>query len=154
MNIWTGIPQTITVQHDSVLNIDADSLDVLVLLEDQPLRDAQVCVILDTVVYEYGLTDVNGGIVFYFDEQSLIPGTMDITVTGRNIYPYEGTVTIADTGAYLVYQNHTVIDSFGNNNGIPGTARPYCSERSYRTSAMQPLRTSRQNSAPSIPTYL
>ncbi len=119
MNIWTGIPQSITVQHDSVLSIDAESLYVIVLLEDQPLRDAQVCVVLDTIVYDYGITGESGDIVFYFDQQSLIPGTMDVTVTGRNIYPYEGTITIADTGAYLVYQNHTVIDSFGNNNGIP-----------------------------------
>jgi hypothetical protein len=119
MNIWTGIPQAIMVQHDSVLNIDAESLHVLVLMGDQPLRDAQVCVVQETNVYDYGYTNESGEIVFFFEDNSLMPGTMDITVTRRNIIPYEGEITIADTGAYIVYQGHTVIDSLGNNNGIP-----------------------------------
>lgn len=119
MNIWTGTLQQAVVLHDSTLSIDAESLHVLVLKQDEPLRDAQVCVVQDTNVYDYGYTSESGEIVFFFEDNSLMPGNMDITVTGRNLVPYEGFITIADTGAYIVYQNHTVIDSLGNNNGIP-----------------------------------
>ena len=118
MNIWTAIPKPVDVSHISSLSVDDESLSILVELNSTPLESALVCIVLlDSVIYQSGITDNNGNITFYFD--SLIPGEMDITVTGNNILPYETTIPIIATDIYLTYCGHTINDSLANNNGIP-----------------------------------
>lgn len=96
MNIWTATPQSIEVLHPASLLVDAESIRVQVLCNDTPFDSALVCVMLDTVVYQYGYTSSGGNIVFYVS--NLIAGNMDITVTGRNILPYEGIIEIEGSG--------------------------------------------------------
>jgi hypothetical protein len=104
MNIWTAVPQPVEVIHASILSVEAESLAVDVTSNDAPFGSALVCVVLDTLVYEYGYTLPNGHIVFYFD--TLVEGSMDITVTGRNIIPYEGVITVEGSGTDVVpYEN-------------------------------------------------
>ncbi|MBA7520371.1 hypothetical protein ES705_12467 [subsurface metagenome] len=118
MNIWTAIPKPVDVSHISSLSVDDESLSILVELNSTPLESALVCIVLlDSVIYQSGITDNNGNITFYFD--SLIPGEMDITVTGNNILPYETTIPIIATDIYLTYCGHTINDSLANNNGFP-----------------------------------
>lgn len=117
MNIWTAIPRRVEVVHTSPLYVGSESLHVRVNLNSVPYESAQVCVVLDTVVYEYGHTTSTGDITFYFD--NLIPGEMDLTVTGKNIYPYETKIPVIDSAAYLTYSGHTINDSLANNNGLP-----------------------------------
>ncbi|MCK4672884.1 hypothetical protein KAT67_02755, partial [candidate division WOR-3 bacterium] len=117
MNIWTAIPKSVNVSHISSLSVDDESLGVLVELNSTPLESALVCIMLDTVVYQHGYTADNGKITFYFD--SLIPGEMNLTVTGNNILPYETTIPIIATDIYLTYCGNTINDSLANNNGIP-----------------------------------
>ena len=116
MNIWTAKPRQIEVAHVQSMNAADESLVVNVTLNDEPVDSALVCAYFDTTVYEYGYTQ-NGQIMFQID--SLHPGQMDVTVTGRNLLPYEGTITIVDDNPYLQYSSHTLNDSLGNNNGIP-----------------------------------
>ncbi len=118
MNLWTAIPKQIDVAHPVSLTTDDDSLLVTVTMDGvAPISDALVCVVLDTTVYVHGETDNNGQIVLHLP--SIHPGQMDITVTGRNLYPYEGIIEIVGNSAYLQHQSHTINDSLGNNNGIP-----------------------------------
>ncbi|MCK4250787.1 hypothetical protein KAX97_05040, partial [candidate division WOR-3 bacterium] len=117
MNIWTATPKPVDVLHVSSLSADDESLNVLVELNSTPLESALVCIMLDTIVYQHGYTAANGNITFYFD--SLIPGEMDLTVTGNNILPYETTIPIIATDIYLTYCGHIINDSLANNNGIP-----------------------------------
>ncbi|KPJ74003.1 hypothetical protein AMJ52_02360, partial [candidate division TA06 bacterium DG_78] len=74
MTIWTAIPHPLAVSHDTLLSLEDDSLLVHVECHDVPLESALVCVLLDTLVYEYGYTTSEGSIVFNFD--TLIPGYM------------------------------------------------------------------------------
>jgi hypothetical protein len=118
MNIWTAIPKPVDVLHVSSLSVDDESLSILVEFNSAPLESALVCIVLlDSVIYQSGITDNNGNITFYFD--SPIPGEMDITVTGNNILPYETTIPIIATDIYLTYCGHTINDSLANNNGFP-----------------------------------
>ncbi|MBE0432015.1 hypothetical protein IBX73_00965 [candidate division WOR-3 bacterium] len=118
MNIWTATPKQINVEHVPSLPTDADSVLVTVTINNNiPVESAQVCIVLDTTVYAYGFTDSNGQIVFQLGY--LHPGQISVTVTGRNLYPHEGTMEIVGTSAYLQYQSHTISDSLGNNNGTP-----------------------------------
>ncbi|UCF71338.1 MAG: hypothetical protein JSW49_03400 [candidate division WOR-3 bacterium] len=96
MMIWTAVPKPLEVHHDSALSVEDESLVVSVLCQDVPLESALVCVVLDTVVYDYGHTGSDGEIVFNFDE--LIPGNMHITVTARNKIPFLDSITVGPPG--------------------------------------------------------
>jgi hypothetical protein len=92
MNIWTATPKKVDVLHDSIQYTYDKSLNVKVTTENAPIESALVCIVLDSIVYQHGYTSNSGEINFYFD--SLSSGTMDLTVTGRNIIPYEDTIVV------------------------------------------------------------
>jgi hypothetical protein len=117
MNIWTAVPQPLEVIHTPSLYTGDESLHVYVKVNSVPFESALVCIVLDTLVYEYGYTSGTGSITF--DLENLISGEMDLTVTGRNVIPYETTIVITDTMAFLTYLNHSINDSLANNNGSP-----------------------------------
>lgn len=120
MNIWTATPKSIDVAHVQSLAAEDETLGVTVTLTNGgPIDSALVCVVLDSTVYVHDVTDDNGHVVL--DLPAMHPGQMDITVTGRNLYPYEGAIEIVGNNAYLQYQSHTINDSLGNNNGTPET---------------------------------
>jgi len=77
-----------------------------VLCNEMPLDSALVCVMLDTVVYQFGYTSGGGNITFYFG--NLVQGGMDITVTGRNVMPYEAIIEIQGSGVHTDIYNNCV----------------------------------------------
>jgi len=95
MSIWTAIPEPLEVFHDSVLSVSDDSLGISVYSQDAPVESALVCVLLDTIVYEYGYTNNNGEIVFNFD--TLLQGYMHVTVTAHNKIPYLDSIPVGLT---------------------------------------------------------
>jgi hypothetical protein len=117
MNIWTAVPQPLEVVHVPSLYTGDESLHVQVHVNSVPFESALVCIVLDTLVYQYGYTSGTGTITFDLD--NLVPGEMDLTVTGRNVIPYETTIPVTDTMAYLMYLTYTINDSLANNNGSP-----------------------------------
>jgi hypothetical protein len=96
MKIWTAVPKPLEVYHDSFLSVEGDTLVVNVLCQEAPLESALVCVLLDTLVYEYGYTGRNGEITFDFE--SLVQGNMHITVTAHNKIPYLDSIPVGPTG--------------------------------------------------------
>ena len=64
MNIWTAIPKPLEVFHDSVLSTDGESLVVRIEFQSVPVESALVCIVHDTLVYDYGYTASSGEIVF------------------------------------------------------------------------------------------
>ena len=133
MNIWTATPKKIDVLHDSIQYTYDKSLDVKVNIENAnaPVESALVCIVLDNIVYQYGYTSNSGEINFYFD--SLAPGTMDLTVTGRNIIPYENTIVV--TTGINEYENieprtqfrvsPTITNNYVNVYGLEGKVDVY-----------------------------
>ncbi|MBE0433094.1 hypothetical protein IBX73_06475 [candidate division WOR-3 bacterium] len=96
MMIWTAVPKPLEVYHDSYLSVSDTSLIIDVQHNEWPVESALVCVLLDTVVYEYGYTNVSGVIVFNFD--TLFEGNMHITVTAHNKIPYLDSIPVQPTG--------------------------------------------------------
>ncbi|UCF71712.1 MAG: T9SS type A sorting domain-containing protein [candidate division WOR-3 bacterium] len=115
MNLWTAKPRLIDVIHVESLNATEESLAVNVMLNEQPVDSALVCISLDSTAYHYGYTQ-NGQVIFQLD--GLHAGQMDVTVTGRNLLPYEGMITIMDDNPYVLHSTYSIDDSLGNNNGI------------------------------------
>ncbi len=118
MNLWTAIPRRISVHHDSLLHVGADSLTVTVTQNTAPVESAYVCVLMDTSIYETGYTTTNGQITFAVQPDH--PGVISLTVTGHNLYPYEADVPVTDTSAYLIPAWHWLNDSLGNRDSLPG----------------------------------
>ena len=95
MMIWTAIPKPLDVLHDSTLSLEDDSLVVSVLSQEAPVESALVCVLLDTIVYDYGFTGADGQIQFEFT--TLLQGQMHVTVTARNKIPYLDSISVGMT---------------------------------------------------------
>lgn len=95
MEIWTATPKPMQIAYVSELSLEDDSLVVQVDYQEVPIESALVCVLLDTLVYEYGYTSSAGTIVFDFD--TLVQGHMHITVTARNMIPYLDSIPVVNT---------------------------------------------------------
>uniref|UniRef100_A0A7C4TE06 T9SS type A sorting domain-containing protein n=1 Tax=candidate division WOR-3 bacterium TaxID=2052148 RepID=A0A7C4TE06_UNCW3 len=116
MTIWTGVPEFTSVTYDSILYAGfEETLQVSVQYQGVPVESAYVCIMFDTLIYQTGWTNSSGSVSFIFNAPN--PGIMDITVTGRNLYPFEGTASIIAGYGYVGYQGYILNDSLGNNNG-------------------------------------
>jgi hypothetical protein len=116
MNVWTATPKPVTVSFDSMFNAGIEeTLLVAVQRYGLPVESALVCLLCDTLLYETRLTDGDGNADFVFNLPS--ENSIDITITGRNLVPYEGTVEVVGSGAYVTYLGNSVEDSLGNDNG-------------------------------------
>jgi hypothetical protein len=108
---WTAKPFAVQVECDSVVTVGAGDFQVLVNKAGQPLKNCVVCARKDTEVYEWGVTDAQGSVTLAINPST--PGPMDVTVTGRNVLPYEGTarVTYGDAGVTAIVEPDTLIPS-------------------------------------------
>jgi hypothetical protein len=95
MNIWTAIPEPLEVFHDSLLSVGEEWLAVSVRSLTVPVESALVCIILDTLIYEYGYTTNEGEITLNLE--TLIPGYMYVTVTAKNKIPYVDSILVVST---------------------------------------------------------
>jgi hypothetical protein len=113
MLLWTGPPEDLQVVHGSYYHASQDTFAVTVLSSGQPLEGALVACVKGTDVYAWGTTDASGRVEFALDPTSA--GTMAVTVTARNHYPYEGTVSVLNSGPFVVCAETTVDDADGGN---------------------------------------
>ncbi|MGQ9465932.1 MAG: C25 family cysteine peptidase, partial [bacterium] len=117
MTIWTSLPKKITVVYDSILYAGTEeTLQINVQYQGTPVESAYVCIMSDSSIYKTGWTNTSGSIIFNFNSPDT--GMLYITVTGRNIYPFEGISSIIYNNVYLVYDGDTISDSLNNGNGI------------------------------------
>ncbi|MEO0190904.1 MAG: C25 family cysteine peptidase [candidate division WOR-3 bacterium] len=116
MTIWTDTPKLLSVTYDSILHVSAEeTLCVNVQHQGSPVESAYICIVFDTLIYQTGWTDLSGNITFVFPVQDT--GIMNLTVTGRNFYPFEGVISIIHSNVYLTHTGNILTDSLGNNNG-------------------------------------
>lgn len=90
LDLWTGSPQTLVVDHPTAVmtTMDVTVQDVLA----NPVANALVCLYKYGDIYTYGYTNALGEASFSFSPST--DGVMDIVVTKHNYYPYEGTVDV------------------------------------------------------------
>ena len=91
LNLWTGTPRPISVVHDTVIEALPQIYTVTVTKLGSPVVNALVCLMKDTTIYQYNLTNSSGVATFSFTPPV---GTMSVTVTGQNCIPYESNVRI------------------------------------------------------------
>jgi hypothetical protein len=96
LNLWTAVPVPLTVTYDSIIHPTPCSVTVTVLSNGIAVRNALICLMKDTTIYEYGNTDSNGIKIFSISSQDT--GTISITVTARNCHPFEGVIRVLPEG--------------------------------------------------------
>ena len=111
LNLYSEVPQNLTVAHNDVLLSGVDFFEVTA--DDGAL---------------IGLT-VNGEIIgvgegtgspVSISIPAQVPGeTMIVTITKQNYYRYSGSVEIIPPeGGYVIFDAYTINDPLGNNNGV------------------------------------
>jgi len=117
LNLYTQTPRRFTVIYDSVIPLTQTHM--LVTVQNQgsaPVQNALVCLKMDTTIYVWGTTNSQGQISLPVQSQTV--GTMDVTVTGYNFMPFEGTARFIPSNApFIVFNSVLVNDSLGNSDG-------------------------------------
>ncbi|UCE17102.1 MAG: hypothetical protein JSV84_09340 [Gemmatimonadota bacterium] len=116
MPIWTDDPAELTVIHPSSVVVGSNRVIVTVTDGTEPVGDALVCLHKGSDVYTFGRTDAQGQVSLDITPSS--NGTMDITVTGHNVLPFEGTITVTGSGAQLSHVGCDLSDDGGNGDGL------------------------------------
>ena len=92
MTVWTDTPSVLFVNYPVQIETLDDSLTVTVADAFGAVANARVCIWKDNEVYQNGFTDTNGEIEFTFTPA--IEGTMLVTVTSQNYFPYQGSLEV------------------------------------------------------------
>ena len=120
--VWTGVPQTINVSHPASLALGANAVTVTVTKSTGlPLAGADVCLYLSGQTQVVGQTDAAGTVELPVDVTTA--GSLLVTVTKHNYYPYQGSISFAQETRFVGYNAHTIDDdgsggSSGNDDGV------------------------------------
>ena len=105
MTLWTTTPRVIEVTHLATILTGPCTLNVHVEYEGASVESALVCMMAkeDTTKYQYMRTNDLGDVTFM--DSLAAPDSLIITVTGRNLRPYFGLVTVSGNGSKDQMQN-------------------------------------------------
>ncbi len=92
MNLWTAIPKDLDVTYADSIFTGNQNFTVTVMDNGTPVNRAVVCLMKGTEVYAVDSTGTSGIVALSINPQYV--GTMDVTVTCYNYYPYEGTCSV------------------------------------------------------------
>jgi hypothetical protein len=127
LEVRTKTPMEINVSHAPSLTLGINYIDAVVTdYRGEPLEGAYVTLVKglrgeEEEVFEVMKTDASGYVSFSFDATT--PGTMYLTVSGRDLYPYQGTVDITEGELAVGYDTYEIDDdnegySSGNSDGV------------------------------------
>jgi len=122
MPLWTDNPGELTVTHDAIIPVGANTFAVNVFDGSSGVEEAFVCLYKEGEVYQRGYTDAFGNINLTLSPPPNSLGIMYCTVTKNNYIPYEGNVdVISPSGPWVIFDHYTVIDVSGTDNNVdPG----------------------------------
>jgi hypothetical protein len=118
MPVWTGTPALLTVSHPDSIVPGTSVLGVSVRSSSGPLEGALVCAMNGGDVYERARTGPDGSVSLSVNTVSA--DSLHITVTARNSLPYETSIPVVFSGAFLKVVGLEVADDAGNGDGIAG----------------------------------
>ncbi len=114
LSVWTDTPQPLEVDHPSEIYIENPEFSVTVRKFGDPIKEAVVCIRMDTLLYMVGTTDETGTVTF--TPSNIHPGLIDLTVTAQNGIPDTSTIIASSSGAPFIYPvDHFLVDDEGGN---------------------------------------
>ncbi len=121
MPIWTDTPQLLAVEHPDTIIVGNSQFPVTVMSASggmEPVPEALVCLMKGDEVYQRGLTDQQGQILFDISPPSA--GEMYVTATAHNFLYHTDTALVLTAGGCVLYDEHSIDDgSGGNGDGLP-----------------------------------
>ena len=119
--MWTGVPQTLSVTHPTDIALGANGLAVQVTAGLFPCEGAYVCLWKDGDTHVGGYTAEDGSVELPINTPST--GTLKITVTKHDHRPYLADIGIQSENYFVGYETHNIDDdnlgtSSGNGDGI------------------------------------
>lgn len=115
MPLWTDTPQSLVVDFPDTISVDSTQFWVAVT-QGSPVQGALVCLLKEDEVYQSGRTGSDGYISF-----SIVPtsvGTLYVTATKPDFYPFEGYSLVESDLPYVTYKEKAIDDGSGNADGI------------------------------------
>lgn len=109
LNLWTRVPQPLTVLHDTFISADSQDYMITVRMGNDNLPNALVCLMMDTTIYEYGRTNNSGEVTFTITPSVL--DTISIIVTALNAIPYEKNIVVIASGINEGETNPTELEN-------------------------------------------
>jgi len=126
LEVRTKIPVRISALHPETLPLGVNHIEISVIdTAFHPIADAYVVLTkgygISEEVFETAKTDANGNVIMSFNAQS--SDTMFVTVSGTDLYPYQGHVMIVQSDVAvgpdsLIVDDDNAGHSFGNADGI------------------------------------
>ncbi|TKJ37941.1 hypothetical protein CEE37_13330 [candidate division LCP-89 bacterium B3_LCP] len=116
VDIWTDVPQILSVNFPGAVLIGESSITVTV----SGYPDwAMVNVFSDTEDLQFTGYVTNGTVTFDLGTGFTVPGNLHVWVTGHDCHPFHGTASIIPpSGPYVIFESLVIDDSvLGNNNG-------------------------------------
>lgn len=97
--MWQNLPTTLTVDYPATLPMGATTVPVTVTVGGQPVVGATVAAVKGAEIRAVGLTDASGRILLALPA-SYTAGSMFLTVTGSDLLPFLGAITLGSVDAY------------------------------------------------------
>ena len=118
VELWTGVPSSLTVSAPDTLPLSADYITVNVTNGiGLPVSEAWVTILQgDDVVYETGNTDASGDCVLPLT--GLENGTLRLTVSRHNSIPVQQDLVVTNMSQEMAVNSYIVTETTGNNDGI------------------------------------
>jgi hypothetical protein len=117
MPLWTDVPLYLTVNYPAAVPVGFQNINISVTSNDSPVANALVCLQKGSETYVSDYTNMAGLVTLSVNPTT--PGTMYITVTALNHYPYEDSLMVQPSNyAYVTFLSCAISDPApgGNNN--------------------------------------
>jgi hypothetical protein len=115
VHIWKDVPQNVSVDYPSTITFGSNLVEYTVTQTSggAPVANAVVCVTGNNI-FVTGITDATGKA--YLDITAEVQETLTVTVTGGNVYPFEGTQeVIPPAGPWVMGDYYSLDDNAGGN---------------------------------------
>ena len=121
MSLWTNTVAPLSASFPASVNKGTNVITVTVTSSGSPVQSAVVCLSKDGDDYRVGTTNAAGQVTMSFRAESA--GAIKVVATGSNYKRYDGSITVAGTGAYVTLNSMTIDDdnsggTSGNGNGV------------------------------------
>ncbi len=142
--LWSAVPADLVVLHPQTLPVGSNTMTVTVRDEGgQPVAGAWVYLSKEDQIRIGGYTNDAGVVELPIDTSA--EGELSVVVTGRNLYPYQGTAQIQEVATFVGLDGFTVddgssppLDGNGDAQANPGeTIGLYVSLRNFGTTTAE-----------------
>jgi hypothetical protein len=106
---WSAVPESLDVTLPEFVLIGGGTFTATVQLNGQPIKDALVCLIKGTEIYESARTGPDGQVTMDIAPEN--PGDIEVIISAHNAYQYESIVpVISPSGPYMIYVGSEIDD--------------------------------------------